>query len=89
MTCTAGTVTEPAHDAGGGRPVATGTDPDGNLPGLPPSFDGDGEALLMATPTDGPTGRNPAATRAVRLGLGHSRDVPMGDADGDREGRPA
>jgi hypothetical protein len=41
MTCTDGTVTEPTHDAGGGRPVAT------------------------------------------------SRDVPMGDADGGREGGPA
>ena len=29
----------------------------------------------MATPTDSPTGRNLAATRAVRLGLGHTRDV--------------
>ena len=25
---------------------------------VPLSFDGDGEALLMATPTDSPTGRN-------------------------------
>ena len=32
------------------------------------SFDWDGEALLVATPTDSPTGRNLAATRAVRLG---------------------
>jgi len=31
----------------------------------------------MATPTDSPTGRNLAATRAVRLGLGHTRDVSM------------
>src|SRR2546427_667792 len=37
----------------------------------------DGEALLVATPTDSPTGRNLAATRAVRLGLGHTRDVSM------------
>ncbi len=44
---------------------------------VPLSFDWDGEALLMATPTDGPTGRNLAATRAVRLGLGHTRDVSM------------
>jgi len=41
------------------------------------SFDWDGEALLMATPTDSPTGRNLAAIRAVRLGLGHTRDVSM------------
>jgi hypothetical protein len=41
------------------------------------SFDWDGEALLMATPTDSPTGRNLAATRPVRLGLGHTRDVSM------------
>ena len=31
----------------------------------------------MATPTDSPAGRNLAATRAARLGLGHTRDVPM------------
>jgi hypothetical protein len=43
---------------------------------VPLSFDWDGEALLMATPTDSPTGRN-LATRAVRLGLGHTRDVSM------------
>ena len=43
----------------------------------PLSFDWDGEALLMATPTDIRTGRNLAATRAVRVGLGHTRDVSM------------
>ena len=44
---------------------------------VPLSLDWDGEALLTATPTDSPTGRNPAATRAVRLGLGRTRDVSM------------
>ena len=44
---------------------------------VPLSFDWDGEALLVATPADSPTGRNLAATRAVRLGLGHTRDVSM------------
>jgi hypothetical protein len=44
---------------------------------VPVSFDWDGEALLMATPADSPTGRNLAATRSVRLGLGHTRDVSM------------
>jgi hypothetical protein len=44
---------------------------------VPLSFDWDGEALLLATPRDSPTGRNLAATRAVRLGLGHTRDVSM------------
>jgi hypothetical protein len=29
---------------------------------VPLSFDWDGEALLVATPTDSPTGRNLAAT---------------------------
>jgi hypothetical protein len=49
----------------------------------------DGEALLMATPTDSPTGRNLAATRAVRLGLGHTRDVSMieGEVRGPRDRR--
>jgi hypothetical protein len=48
---------------------------------VPLSFDWDGETLLVATPTDSPTGRNLAATRAVRLGLGHTRDVSMIDGD--------
>ena len=39
---------------------------------VPLCFDWDGEALLVATPTDSPTGRNPAVTRAVGLGLGHT-----------------
>jgi hypothetical protein len=44
---------------------------------VPLSFDWDGEALLVATPTNSPTGRNLADTRAVRLGLGDTRDVSM------------
>ena len=47
---------------------------------VPLSFDWDGEALLVATPSqskDSPTGRNLAATRTVRLGLGYIRDVSM------------
>jgi hypothetical protein len=48
---------------------------------VPLSFDWDGEALLVATPANSPTGRNLAATRAVRLGLGHTRDVSMIDGE--------
>ena len=48
---------------------------------VPLSFDWDGEALLMATPADSPTGRNLAATRIVRLGLGHTLDVSMIEGD--------
>ena len=48
---------------------------------VPLSFDWDGEALLVATPTDSPTGRNLAASRTVRLGLGHTRDVSMIEGD--------
>ena len=48
---------------------------------VPLSFDRDGEALLVATPTDSPSGRNLAATRAARLGLGHTRDVSMIDGE--------
>ena len=55
--------------------------PDGAPYLVPLSFDWDGEALLVATPTDSPTGRNLAATRAVRLGLGHTRDVSMIEGD--------
>jgi Pyridoxamine 5'-phosphate oxidase len=48
---------------------------------VPLSFDWDGKALLMATPADSPTCRNLAATRAVRLGVGHTRDVSMIDGE--------
>ena len=48
---------------------------------VPLSFDWDGEVLLLSTPADSPTGRNLAATRTVRLALGHTRDVTMIDGD--------
>ena len=48
---------------------------------VPLSFEWDGETLLMATPTDSPTGRNLATTGAVRLGLGPTRDVTMIEGD--------
>ena len=48
---------------------------------VPLSFDWDGQALLTATPADSPTGRNLAATRVARLGLGHTRDVSMIEGD--------
>src|SRR5262245_63422594 len=48
---------------------------------VPLSFDWDGEALLVATPTDSPTGRNLAATLTARIGLGLTRDVTMIDGD--------
>src|SRR6186997_2402567 len=48
---------------------------------VPVSFDWDGEALLVATPTNSPTGRNLAATGTVRLGLGQTRDVTMIEGD--------
>jgi len=46
---------------------------------VPLSFDWDGDALLLATPANSPTGRNLAASRTVRLGLGGTRDVSMID----------
>ena len=56
----------------------------GGVPHLVPlSFDWDGEALLLSTPVDSPTGRNLAATRTVRLGLGSTRDVVIIDGDVD------
>jgi hypothetical protein len=48
---------------------------------VPLSFDWDGETLLVSTPADSPTGANLAATRAVRLGLGQTRDVTMIEGD--------
>ncbi|MEU7318573.1 pyridoxamine 5'-phosphate oxidase family protein [Streptomyces sp. NPDC007083] len=51
--------------------------PDGTPYLVPLSFDWDGAALLVSTPAGSPTGRNLAATRTARLGLGHTRDVTM------------
>ena len=48
---------------------------------VPLSFDWDGQALLLATPAESPTGRNLAATNTVRLGLGLTRDVSMIEGD--------
>ena len=48
---------------------------------VPLSFDWDGEALLVATPTASPTGRNLAATGVARLALGPTRDVSMIEGD--------
>ena len=48
---------------------------------VPLSFDWDGASLLVATPTDSPTGRNLAATGVVRVALGDTRDVSMIDGD--------
>lgn len=60
--------------------VATAS-PDGAPYLVPLSFDWDGEALLVATPANSPTGRNLAATRLARLALGHTRDVSVIDGD--------
>jgi hypothetical protein len=46
---------------------------------VPLSFDWDGQALLLATSADSPTGRNLIAGGSVRLALGHPRDVSMID----------
>jgi hypothetical protein len=46
---------------------------------VPLSFQWDGETLLLATAADTPTGRNLAATRTTRLGLGETRDVVVID----------
>jgi hypothetical protein len=48
---------------------------------VPLSFDWDGKALLLATPTDSPTARNLTATRTARLALGNTRDVSMIDGE--------
>jgi hypothetical protein len=60
--------------------VATAS-PDGAPYLVPLSFDWDGEALLVATPANSPTGKNLAATRTVRQGLGHTRDVTIIDGE--------
>jgi len=50
---------------------------------VPLSFDWDGEAVLVATPTNSPTGKNLAGSGAVRLALGHTRDVCMIEGDAE------
>ncbi len=57
--------------------------PDGTPYLVPLSFDWDGVALLTATATHSPTGRNLTRTGAVRLALGHTRDVCIIDGDVD------
>jgi hypothetical protein len=44
---------------------------------VPLSFDWNGDALLLSTSANSPTGRNLAATRIARLALGDLRDVTM------------
>jgi hypothetical protein len=46
---------------------------------VPLSFDWDGTAVLLATPSASPTGRNLAAGGKARLGLGETRDVTLID----------
>lgn len=48
---------------------------------VPLSFYWDGEALLLATPADGPSGTNLAVSGTVRLALGHTRDVTLIEGD--------
>ncbi|MEW2223408.1 pyridoxamine 5'-phosphate oxidase family protein [Streptomyces sp. NPDC006990] len=66
------------HRLGGDVDVwVASASPDGTPYLVPLSFDWDGEALLVSTPAGSPTGRNLAATRTARLGLGPTRDVTM------------
>jgi hypothetical protein len=46
---------------------------------IPLSFDWDGEAILLSTRAESPTGRNLNGSRRVRLGLGDTRDVTLID----------
>jgi len=48
---------------------------------VPLSFDWDGAAVLVATPTNSPTGKNLARSGVARLALGATRDVTMIEAD--------
>ena len=48
---------------------------------VPLSFDWDGDAVLVATPTNSPTGKNLARSGVARLALGPTRDVTMIEAD--------
>jgi hypothetical protein len=55
--------------------------PDGMPYLVPLSFDWDGEAVLVATPANSPTGKNLDRSGVARLGLGPTRDVTMIEAD--------
>lgn len=48
---------------------------------VPLSFAWDGTHIVLATPSASPTARNAAASGAVRLGLGPTRDVTIFDAE--------
>ena len=48
---------------------------------VPLSFDWDRAAMLVATPTNSPTGKNLARSGVARLALGPTRDVTMIEAD--------
>ena len=48
---------------------------------VPLSFDWDGEAVLVATPSKSPTGKNLARSGVARLALGPTRDVTMIEGD--------
>jgi Pyridoxamine 5'-phosphate oxidase len=53
----------------------------GGTPHLVPlSFSWDGDSLLIATPAASPTGLNLQAGRAVRIGVGETRDVVLIEA---------
>jgi len=54
---------------------------------VPLSFLWDGTTLLIATPTDSPTGRNLRVTGRIRLGLGPTRDVVL--VEGTVDATPA
>lgn len=47
---------------------------------VPLSFDWDGEAMVLATPSASPTGRNLTASGRARLALGPTRDVVVIEA---------
>ncbi len=48
---------------------------------VPLSFDWDGEAVLVATPSKSPTGKNLARSGVARVALGPTRDVTMIEGD--------
>lgn len=58
--------------------IAT-ADPHGAPYLIPLSFDWDGEAIFLATPTASRTARNLAVSPTARLALGHTRDVVLVD----------
>jgi hypothetical protein len=75
VTAAGATVKEPAHDVGGGRLVATVTDPDGNVLGLRQDRSVGRRGAAGGHADGQPDRQDPGCHPNRSAGLGHTRDV--------------